>query len=205
MTGKLAARPRNCYVIPDGWVLLCHKASRPDLGFGIHSVSYWMGIGNHFPAVKLPRRESSYFHIGLITSLTIRGRHDRTNLPAISQLVHVLQFIFCYTVTKVTRNNVAHKEISQGTESTSCLNSAVRLEGYWTKVDRCYKDYKVVCQSSYIAVLLADTAKPYSVGPYHFNRALLTCQFYSISNIVFDSPVKVKHLGSTRLSSTPVL
>lgn len=139
--------------------------------FGIQSVSYWMGIGNHFPAVKLPRRESSYFHTGLITSLTIRGRHDRTNLPAISQLVHALHFIFCYTVTKVTRNNVTHnKEISQGTESTRCLNSAVWLEGYWTKVDRCYKDYKVVCQSSYIAVLLADTAKPYSVGAISFQQ-----------------------------------
>ena len=58
--------------------------------------------------------------------------------------------------------------------------------------------YKVVCQSSYMAVLLADTAKPYSVRPYHCNWALFTCQFYSI---VFDSPVKVKHLGSTRMSS----
>jgi hypothetical protein len=85
--------------------------------FEIHSVSYWMGIGNHFPAVKLTRRESPYFHTGLITRLTIRGRHDRTNLPAISQLVHALHFILCYNVTKVTGNNVAHKEISKGTES----------------------------------------------------------------------------------------
>jgi len=41
------------------------------------SVSYWVGIGNHFPAVKLPRREISYFHTCLITRLRIRGRHDR--------------------------------------------------------------------------------------------------------------------------------
>ena len=58
--------------------------------------------------------------------LRIRGQHDRTNLPANSQLVHVLRFMCCYTVTKVTINNVTHnKEICKGTESTGSLNSVV--------------------------------------------------------------------------------